>query len=77
MSSAEKLRITLRCQQQRCICMRPGPKGSSHCPAHDDRHPSLSVGPGRDEKVLVHCHAGCSQDAVITALRSKGVWHGG
>ena len=24
--------------------------------------------------MLVHCHAGCSQDAVIAALRSRGFW---
>jgi len=43
------------------------------CPSHDDRNPSLSL---RDAegKVLVHCHAGCSQEVVIDALRNRGLW---
>jgi hypothetical protein len=28
----------------------------------------------RDGKVLLHCHGGCSQEAVITALRDLGLW---
>jgi hypothetical protein len=27
-----------------------------------------------DGKVLVHCHAGCDQEHVIAALRSRGLW---
>lgn len=42
------------------------------CPAHDDTEPSLSIDE-RDGQVLVHCFAGCSQHAVLTALRQKGV----
>jgi len=38
------------------------------CPAHDDREPSLSVRLGETGKALFHCHAGCSQSAVMTAL---------
>ena len=43
------------------------------CPAHDDRDPSLSL---RDVqgKVLVHCHAGCDQNAVVAALKSRRLW---
>jgi hypothetical protein len=29
------------------------------CPAHHDRHPSLSIGIGKEGQVLLHCHAGC------------------
>ena len=43
------------------------------CPAHEDRTPSLSICDGED-RVLVHCHAGCEQDQVIAALRSRGLW---
>src|SRR5262249_10331976 len=51
-----------------------GRNGLARCPAHDDRTPSLSVSDGNDGKVLVHCHAGCSQDAVIVALQDRGLW---
>jgi len=38
------------------------------CPSHDDHRPSLSVSKGDDERVLVHCHKGCSADAICAAL---------
>jgi putative DNA primase/helicase len=38
----------------------------ARCPAHDDRNPSLSVGE-RDGKVLLHCFAGCTTQAVCDA----------
>lgn len=37
------------------------------CPAHDDRRASLSVGCGDDDRTLLHCHAGCTLDAILTA----------
>ncbi len=43
------------------------------CPAHDDRNPSLSL-KDADGRVLVHCHAGCEQQAVVEALRGLGLW---
>ena len=45
----------------------------ARCPAHDDKDPSLSLR-DVDGKVLVHCHAGCGQDAVIKALDARGLW---
>jgi Toprim domain-containing protein len=45
------------------------------CPAHDDRNPSLSITDARDGKmILVHCHAGCPQAEVISALKDRGLW---
>jgi Mrp family chromosome partitioning ATPase len=38
------------------------------CPAHDDTNPSLSITETADGKLLWHCHAGCSQEAVQQAL---------
>ena len=54
---------------------RAGAEFLARCPAHDDRTPSLSI---RDVgcRVLVHCHAGCGQDAVINALATRGLWPG-
>ena len=37
------------------------------CPAHDDHTPSLSVTAGDDDRILLHCHAGCTVDQVLTA----------
>jgi hypothetical protein len=44
------------------------------CPAHDDNNPSLSVSDGRNGSPVFYCHAGCSQDAVLSALRREGLW---
>ena len=54
--------------------LRVGGGWMARCPAHDDKTPSLSIRQGRDGKVLVRCHAGCEQAAVIAALRSRGLW---
>lgn len=37
------------------------------CPAHNDRGPSLSVRLDGD-RILLHCHAGCSVEDVVAAL---------
>lgn len=53
------------------------PSGSGylgHCPAHEDSNPSLSI-TQKDDKILLHCHRGCSQLDVITALKSQQAWH--
>ncbi len=39
----------------------------ARCPAHDDKHPSLSVTETAD-RVLVKCHAGCTVESVVGAL---------
>lgn len=43
------------------------------CPAHDDKSPSLSI-TQKSDAVLVYCWSGCSQEAVIDALRSLSLW---
>lgn len=45
----------------------------AQCPGHKDKRPSLSISE-RDGKLLVHCFAGCTQDAVIDALHCMGLW---
>ena len=39
------------------------------CPAHKDQRPSLSVSDGSDGRTLIHCHAGCTPEAVCAAAR--------
>lgn len=49
--------------------VRPGAKGfTAKCPVHDDSRASLSVGEDADGKVLIKCFAGCSTEAVVTAI---------
>ncbi len=45
-------------------------KAQCQCPAHDDRQASLTVTKGRDS-VLIHCHAGCDIDNVLSAAGLK------
>ena len=47
---------------------RRGKGWMARCPAHDDRRASLSVGAGDDGRALVHCHAGCTPEAIASAL---------
>lgn len=48
------------------------PKGwEACCPAHEDRHASLSVGTGEDGRILLNCHAGCRPDAIVSAIGLK------
>ena len=53
---------------------RSGDGWTALCPAHDDKHPSLTISEGKNGKPLLYCHTGCSQDAVIDALRARGLW---
>ena len=75
--TAESIANALGCGQSGCTCSRPTGDGwMTHCPAHDDEHPSLSVSE-KNGKVLVKCFAGCFQDQVITALKERGLWPSG
>ena len=38
------------------------------CPAHQDQRPSLSIDEGVDGRALVKCWAGCTLDAILSAL---------
>lgn len=48
----------------------PNEKAGWRCPAHDDQSPSLSV-TRQDDRVLIHCHVGCTHDAILAALDLK------
>lgn len=47
---------------------RSGQGATARCPAHDDKHQSLSVSLGSGGKILLNCHAGCKPDAIVGAL---------
>jgi hypothetical protein len=47
---------------------RSGGGWTARCPAHDDRHSSLSVDEGADGCALIHCHVGCTATAITTAV---------
>jgi 5S rRNA maturation endonuclease (ribonuclease M5) len=55
---------------------RSGKQWQACCPAHNDNNPSLSIVDAEDGKVLVNCHAGCTQEAVIEELKKLGAWTG-
>ena len=42
-----------------------------HCPAHNDKNPSLSLKLTRDGNLLIHCFSGCTHLEVLTALNIK------
>lgn len=49
---------------------RAKPSGNGyigHCPAHDDRNPSLSINEV-ENKILLHCHAGCLYEDIKAQL---------
>jgi archaellum biogenesis ATPase FlaH len=47
---------------------RCGSGWEATCPAHEDGKPSLSIGEGRDGRILLKCFAGCSAKEVVEAL---------
>ena len=54
---------------ERVGARRTGPgTWQAHCPAHQDRSPSLSIRAGEDGRVLIHCFAGCPPFAIAAAL---------
>src|ERR687892_1247394 len=46
----------------------------TNCPAHDDRHPSLTIADGADGRLLLCCFAGCGWSAIRTALEARSLW---
>jgi hypothetical protein len=50
---------------------KSGDSYSSCCPAHDDHNPSLSITEGDDDKILLHCFAGCDVQRICESLNLK------
>lgn len=42
-----------------------------HCPAHDDKTPSLSIGRGKDGHIWLKCHTGCSTASICEGCGLK------
>ena len=40
----------------------------ARCPAHDDRYPSLAIRETDNDRVLLHCFAGCAVENVLSAV---------
>jgi len=38
------------------------------CPSHEDKTPSLSVTEGKDGKILMTCHAGCTPEQIVADM---------
>lgn len=73
--SARDLLAALACARSRCTCQRSRDRGygNTHCPAHEDGSPSLTV-TERNGRVLVNCKSGCGQREVIEALKERQLW---
>lgn len=69
--NAEAIKTALRCGRSGCSCARGA---NVHCPVHDDQKASFTVHASTDGKVLLNCKAGCSQQAIVEALKNKGLW---
>ncbi len=41
---------------------------SARCPVHDDKTNSLSISKRKDGAVLLHCHAGCGTESILSAV---------
>jgi len=52
-----------------------GKEWQCKCPAHDDEHPSFYLSKdSKSGKILFKCFAGCSQEAILSALRDRDLW---
>ncbi|WP_374763254.1 DUF7146 domain-containing protein [Yunchengibacter salinarum] len=54
-----------------------GHYGTAFCPAHpNSRTPALSLADGGGGRLLLTCHAGCTFDAILAALKARGLVDG-
>ena len=76
-ATAQQIIAALECGAGTCSCHAAARRGSGlcHCPSasHADSDPSLNV-TDKDGKILIFCHGGCTNDAVIEALKARDLW---
>jgi hypothetical protein len=65
----------LECTQVDCPCHATARSGfgNSHCPAHPDETPSLTIALTRDAAQVWVCWAGCKPKEIDQALRERGL----
>jgi putative DNA primase/helicase len=70
MNEAERIARALKGRKSGAgwVCSRPS---LSH--QGQDKNPSLSLSDGKDGKLLVCCHKGCTFSDVMAALRTRGL----
>jgi hypothetical protein len=47
---------------------KSGTGWTARCSGHEDKNPSLTISEGQDGRILLHCHAGCTPDAICSAI---------
>jgi hypothetical protein len=52
---------------------RSGKGWVAKCPCHDDRTASLSITEGEDDRLLMHCFAGCEFEDIKEVPRDRGI----
>lgn len=67
-STAQKLAITFQEILFKTKAKKQGKGWQGHCPAHDDKTPSLSINQRSDGGILLYCHAGCTLDDIRSEL---------
>src|SRR5215510_16533269 len=50
---------------------KTGTGWTARCPGHDDQKASLSISEGKDHRILLHCHAGCTAESILAAMGLK------
>lgn len=71
-SEARQLVQLQACGEPGCPCAKAerAGEGVTHCVAHPDEHPSMTVSTHGD-KLLVHCFTGCEKGALFEAARER------
>jgi len=54
--------------QLRGLKSRGAGRWMAHCPAHDDKTPSLSIAEGADGRILLRCFADCSAAEIMDSI---------